>query len=103
MAKREKLYASVRETAGRLLDEVKDRMPDKAVIRSFLCYDARDLPEGPLPSDYGEADIELQIAYFAPESMGKSLWLIEPAKLRDQWATFKRVSLTAPWDDVPRD
>jgi hypothetical protein len=78
-------------------------MPDKAVIRSFLCYDARDLPEGPLPSDYGEADIELQIAYFAPESMGKSLWLIEPAKLRDQWATFKRVSLTAPWDDVPRD
>jgi hypothetical protein len=57
---------------GRLLDEVNDRMPDNAVIRSFLCYDARDLPEGPLPPEYGEADIELQIAYFAPESMDKS-------------------------------
>ena len=81
------------DTVQRLHDEIEERMPDSEVARSFLIFDARNLPL-PLPAKYGEVEIETLIQHYAPLDMDSSLWLLDPTALRDQWTMFARVFLT---------
>ena len=88
------LYTIVRDCSERLVDQLRDRMPDADVIRAMLIFDARRLPlpeasggkQPVLPQDYGDGEIEALINWFAPD--GKPAY-IDADELRAEWLLFK--------------
>lgn len=67
--KRDRFYQAARDSSELLVAALRERMPDSPIIFSLLkMFDARQLPEGVLPADYGNEDVETVLEHFAPKA-----------------------------------
>ena len=73
-AARDRFYQAARGTVELLVQALRERMPDSAIIGAMLkLLDARALPEGNLPADYGNAELGTVLLHFAPHTMATEL------------------------------
>jgi len=73
-AARDRFYQAARGTVELLVQALRERMPDSAIIGAMLkLLDARALPEGNLPADYGNAELDTVLLHFAPHAMATEL------------------------------
>ena len=73
-AARDRFYQAARGTFELLVQALRERMPDSAIIGAMLkLLDARALPEGNLPADYGNAELDTVLLHFAPHAMATEL------------------------------